>query len=87
MDKYNMIPFYAMEATLDRFEKTNKRLWIVLIMLVIMLVVTNGLWIWYESQFEEVVTTQEVQQDIESGDGDLNVIEIGDYYGEDKTDK
>lgn len=82
------IPFCAMEAVIDRFERIIKRLWVIIIILIVLLAGTNVAWILYESQFEEVttVTTQEVDQDIDSGDGDLNVIGIGDMYGESETE-
>lgn len=68
-------------------ERTIKRLWIVVILLVILLVLTNAMWLYRESQFEDVVTTvtQEAQAD---GDSNISLRNIGgDYYGsESKTD-
>lgn len=88
MENKMMIPFVVHEADMERLERTNKRLWILSILLVFLLVGTNIGWIWYESQFEEVVetTTQEVDQDVETGDGDTTVIGIGDIYGEGETE-
>ena len=62
-------------------ERTIKRLWIVIILLIVLLVGTNAMWIYYESQFEDVVTT--VTQEAESdGDGNISLRNIGgDYYG------
>lgn len=62
-------------------ERTIKRLWIVIILLVVLLVGTNAMWIYYESQFEDVVTT--VTQEAESdGDSNISLRNIGgDYYG------
>ena len=45
------IPFFVHEGILARFERINKRLWITVILLIILLVGTNAGWIWYESQF------------------------------------
>ena len=64
------IPFFVHEGILARFERINKRLWITVILLIILLVGTNAGWIWYESQFEETTT---VTQDT-SWDGDGNVV-------------
>ena len=79
------IPFYAVESMLDRQGLTIKRLWIVCILLIILLVGTNALWLWYESQWEYY--EQEVEQDIEAEmeDGDFTVIGIGDNYGKSKN--
>ena len=48
-------------------ERTIKRLWICVLVLIIALIGTNGAWIWYNAQFEDVVWTQEVVQDAENG--------------------
>ena len=48
-------------------ERTIKRLWIVILVLIIALIGTNDAWLYYESQFEDVVWTQEVVQDAENG--------------------
>lgn len=74
------IPFYAVESMLDRQGLTIKRLWIICILLIVLLVGTNALWLWYESQWEYY---EEVEQDIESEmeDGDFTVIGIGNNYG------
>ena len=46
------------------------------------LIITNIAWFVYESQFEEVVeTTQEIQQDVDTGNGNAVVAGIGDAYG------
>lgn len=60
-----------------RQERTIKRLWILLILVISLLVATNGAWIWYESQWE-VVETTEITQENDGGynnyignDGDI----------------
>ena len=78
-----MIPYIAHESMLSRQERTIRRLWILCLLLTVLLVATNGAWIWYESQFEDVVTTetyQDVTQDTE-GEGN-NLFVGGDYNGE-----
>lgn len=68
-------------------ERTIARLWILSIILIVCLIGTNAAWIYYESQWEVTQTSQEITQDIDTGDGDLgNVIGIGDYYGEGKAE-
>lgn len=60
-----MIPYYAHEGEMARAERMNKRLWIVILVLIICLVGTNAGWIVYESQFTDEVVT--VEQDSETG--------------------
>lgn len=52
-------------------ERTIKRLWIIVLVLIIALIGTNGAWLYYESQFEDVATTEIVQ---ENADGYNNYI-------------
>lgn len=74
------IPYTVMEAEQTRAERTNKRLWILCIILIALLLITNGLWMWYESRFETVECwEQEVQQEADEGE---NAFYGGDYYGE-----
>ena len=62
------VPYIVHEGTMARTEITIKRLWITILLLIVLLVGTNGLWIWYESQFEYSQTTQEVTQESNHGD-------------------
>jgi hypothetical protein len=80
------IPYYIAESMADRQSLTIKRLWITCVLLIILLVGTNALWLWYESQFEYIEDVQTVEQEIEAEmeDGDFTVIGIGDNYGKDK---
>lgn len=82
-----MIPYFVMEGVVDRQSTTIKRLWVLCILLVVFLVGSNAGWLWYESQFEDVETTQKVEQEVETGnsDGDITITGIGNIYGEDKT--
>lgn len=82
----NTVPFIVHEGAIARLERINKRLWILCIIVFLAFVISNLCWIWYESQFEEIVTTEETWQDVDTGEGDATVIGIGDYYGESKTD-
>lgn len=78
-----MIPYYAHEGEMARAERNNKRLWIVILVLIICLVGTNAGWIIYESQFTDEIITQEV----DTGEGTAVVNCTGDaIYGESKAD-
>lgn len=70
------------ESEAMRQEKTIHRQWVTILVLIFVVIATNAGWLWYESQWQTVQTTQEVQQDIDTGDGDLGtIIGIGDNYG------
>lgn len=75
---------YPIDILTAFVERTVKRLWIIIILLIALLVATNAGWIYYESQFETQV--QEVTQDVDTGEGDAIVTGIGDVYGEGETD-
>ena len=53
------VPFVVFESAMAQKERMLKRLWQTIILLIVLLVASNGAWLWYESQFEEVVVTQE----------------------------
>ena len=58
------VPYIVHESAMARAERGAKRLWTVIILLIVLLVGTNGAWLWYESQFEVVETTTiEAEQD------------------------
>ena len=57
------VPYIVHEGTMARAEIMIKRLWITILLLIALLVGTNGAWIWYESQFEETATTIEAEAD------------------------
>ena len=74
------ISYVAFEGVCARFERTIKRLWILVIILTLLLVGTNCAWLWYESQFQYVETTTESYEAeakdggiaIANGDGEVN---------------
>lgn len=72
------VPYIVHEGDMARQERTIRRLWILCILLFLSVIITNGAWIWYESQFVEEVVTQEV----DTGNGAAYVAGIGDIYGE-----
>jgi len=77
-----MIPYFSHEGDMSRMERANKRLWVVILILIVALVGSNGAWIWYESQFQVVEEKTEIEQDVKTDDGDAVVSGIGDInYG------
>lgn len=70
------IPVTVYEADAARAERTNRRLWILCIILVVLLVASNIAWVVYENQFVDM--TYEIEQDAKNGtnnyignDGDI----------------
>ncbi len=56
------IPYIVYEGTMVRFERTIKRLWILCIIMFTALVISNGMWVYYESQFSVEETTEITQR-------------------------
>ena len=68
------VPFIVHEGTMARAEITIKRLWITILLLIVLLVGTNGAWIWYQSQFEDIAISQENEDGYNNfvgNDGDI----------------
>ena len=82
------IPFFVHEADMARLERTNKRLFIVVLVLILSLIGTNLAWIMYERQFTTEETTETV--DVDTTDGGTAIGFIGDMnevdYGEGESD-
>ena len=78
------VPYIAHEASMARMERQAKRLWIAALLLIVMLVGTNAAWLYYESSFEDVVTTTTIESE-QDGAG-VNVFGGGDveYVAESK---
>lgn len=75
------VPFIVHEADMARMERNNKRLWIALILVIVLLVGSNIAWTVYESQFTDETTP--VEQEVDTGEGDAYVAGVGDViYGE-----
>lgn len=75
------IAFERMQAKDERNDKWRN---IIIVLLIVLLVVTNGMWLWYESQYEYVTDDYSVELDTGDG-GDANYIgNDGDInYGKD----
>ena len=77
------VPYIVHESSMARMERQIKRLWITVLVLIVMLVATNSAWIWHESQFSDIETTIEAEQD---GSG-VNIVSGGDSdYGAESKD-
>lgn len=77
-----MIPYFSHEGDMARMERANKRLWIVVLVLIAVLLGTNGAWIYYENQFVDEITI-DAKQD---GSG-VNIVGGEDVtYGPDSKD-
>lgn len=73
------VPYIVHEADMARQERTIKRLWILLILLIVLLVGSNVVWIAYESQFTDEIVT-EIDAEQETGEGN-NYVVGGDMNG------
>lgn len=68
------VPYVVHESDMARQERTIKRLWILLLVIVGLFVGSNGWWIWRESQFEDITITQENEDGYNNfigNDGDI----------------
>lgn len=80
MEEKNYLAWH--EGDMARMERANKRLWIVIIILIVALCGSNAAWIIYESQFEAIEETQiDAEQETEEGS---NYVIGGDFNGEAK---
>ena len=77
-----VVPYLAHESDMSRLERTIKRLWVLIVILIATLLLTNLGWIMYESQFEEQVITQENESGYNNYVGNDGDIYNGDNYGE-----
>ena len=76
------VPYIVYESEMTRLERIIRRQFVLIIVALCFLVGTNAVWIWYESQFEEVVTTTEVKQDVQQDSDNGNNTFIGGDNGE-----
>ena len=71
------VPYIVHEAAMARMERQAKRIWITILVLIFLLVGTNGAWLWWNNQLE-TVESWEITQENEGGnnnyignDGDI----------------
>lgn len=79
------VPYIVHESAMARQERTIKRLWILLIILICLLMATNGAWIAYEAQFTDEIITVESNTD-DGGTAIANASGEVTYYGESESD-
>lgn len=68
------VPYVVHEADMARLERTSRRLWIVLLVLIVLLAGSNAAWIYYENSFEDISITQENEDGYNNfigNDGDI----------------
>lgn len=77
MDEFNLEMLRMMA------ERTIKKLWILIIILVALLFATNTLWVIHEMSYEEY----SVEQEVDTGEGNAYVAGVGDVnYGESEAE-
>ena len=78
------VDYYTHEGMMARLTYIIKRLWILVLVLVLLLVGSNIAWIIYEAQFEDQVITQEISQSADGTGSNSYSGKIvgGDYNGE-----
>ena len=81
MENTKDVPYIVHEGIVTRLERTIEKLWILCIILIVLLVGTNGAWLYYENQFIETEVTQEIEATSDDN-SDLNINTVGgDFYG------
>lgn len=64
MNNKTDVPYIVHESAMARLDRTIKRLWVTVLVLIVLLVGSNACWLYYESQYETVEkTTTTVSQD------------------------
>lgn len=84
-----VVPYAAHEIAIATSERHSKRLWIVILVLIVALIASNLAWIIYEAQFETVETTTEeydIEQDAEGGNNN-SIINGGSIVNGETEDK
>jgi len=69
-----VIPAIVHDADMERQQQDKKRLWIVIIILIAALILSNGAWVYYNSQFETVTTETTEQYEANAEDDGVAVI-------------
>ena len=86
MKNIEPVPYIVHESEMARSERAVKRLWVLSIIIFIAFVISNSLWLVYESQWETKEETTVSQEVSTEGGGDAIVNNGGDLnYGTSKT--
>ena len=51
------VPYIAHESAVARLERVIKRLWVLVLVLIVLLAASNAAWILWESQYQTIETT------------------------------
>ena len=51
------VPYIAHESAVARLERVIKRLWVLVLVLIVLLAASNAAWVWWESQYQTIETT------------------------------
>lgn len=78
------IPWFSHEAEVFRLERTIHRLWIFGLVIFFAFTLSNLIWLQYEMQYSDNITT--VTQDLDSADGDAVISGDVNINGEGKAD-
>lgn len=71
------VPYIVHESAMARLERTIRRLWILCIVVFLAFVISNGAWIYYESQWQVLESTEQTV----TQDGRSNLFIGGDNNG------
>jgi len=85
MENQETVSYTVYETAQARADRRFRSMLWVIVMLIVMLVGTNGAWLIYESQFEDSIS---VSQDVDTGSSPAYVNGTGSMavYGESETD-
>ena len=64
------VPYIVHECAVARLERVIKRMWVLVLLLIILFVASNGAWILWESQYQTIETT--ITQENEDGYNNYN---------------
>ena len=79
LDSKDRALYMMWESSQARIERLYVRVWIAVLLLILALVGVTAHFSWYESQFQDVVVTQEVEATAD-GDSDINLNTVGGDY-------
>ncbi len=80
------VPYVVHESAMARMERTIKKLWILILVLIALLAASNVAWLIYESQFDIVEeTTEEYEVNQEAVGGSNNSVINGGIIADGET--
>lgn len=80
-DNRAVVSFAAFERAILELKDANRRLWIIVLLLIMLLFGTNAAWLYYENQFSDIEITQENEDGYNNfigNDGDIHNGETND---------